>query len=398
MSLPTLPNETESDEFVKRIKNLAHEANIVDIVQKYASVCANQIHQFYMEKSVQRYNKKIDILSSLPSPSCISQIPNNPQIKRVPSYFTTLNFSSGPILSLKMNKARTHFLAGSLNCVYFIDKNCFFSDNNFHEPQIIKFPGDTAFCRCVAFHPCDILSGISKHNVIYLYDLLKRKTVSTINAHSSCVTGLLFAPDGSHIVSSSLDSTVKTYDLIKSQAIYNINLKERVTSMSMMNDGRCIGLGTENGNLMILDERQEGSSIKIGAHSSWMTTLAFSNNLNFVATAGADKSISLFDIRQPYSLLYRLFKIQGAPLSLSFDNNERIWTSTMNGEIQAWNTNNARNVYSHIFLSNEEVSPIYSFIILNENNSILFSQSPGDIKRLDIDGKVNESSDEVFHF
>ena len=292
-----------------------------------------------------------------------------------------------------------------------------------HLSKNIFPPGNQmAFCRSVCFHPSDALCGIAKENSIYLYDISSyyetdieedgeenqkqtlRLVSSLKNIHQSCITGLVFSPDGSHFVTSSLDRTIKTYDLIRSETIYSINIKNQATYLDSSLNGQFIGLTTDLGSLILFDDRQEGSTTNIPAHKSWASTLSFSNNSPLIVTAGSDKSIAVFDIRQPLSTIFRLFKHKGTPISTCFDNDDHVWSSTTAGELQAWNLSDAQNVFGFNFGESDrnednQSNSIYKILYNEPTNSLMYSMGHGQLKIMNLSDDIFSSEEKpVFNF
>lgn len=271
-------------------RQLVEDANVVDILSTYASSCSKQIHDFCIDGAIRKKKESIDFLSSLPAPIEMGLINEPPDLKLNQLFFKdqsqhSLNpqpvlSTTYPVISIAKSWSQTNFLAGSLNNSFYFSYETFLCDQmsrtesnstkNFQSKNLSTTffpPGNMmSFCRNVCFHPSDVLCGVSKDNSVYLYDILndegnsedsensipKQKLIlvsSLTNIHQSCITGLIFSPDGSHFVTTSLDRTVKTYDLIRSEAIYNINIKNQATYLDSSIDGQFIGLTTDNGNL-----------------------------------------------------------------------------------------------------------------------------------------------------
>ncbi|KAK8884881.1 hypothetical protein M9Y10_044002 [Tritrichomonas musculus] len=429
-------------------KQLVKTANVVDILSTYASNCSKQISDFCIDRAIRKKTKDIDILSSLPAPIEMNLTNETPDLKKN----TTLNeyknsdkmnqqpslVTSYPVVSIAKSWSQANFLAGSLNNAFYFPIESFFNqkisnqdenqniETDFHSNQLSTtfFPpgNQMSFCRNACFHPSDALCAISKDNSIYLYDISsqyvrnentndhvitkhKLKLISSLlNTHKSCITGLTFSPDGSHFASSSLDSSIKTYDLVRSETIYNINTKKKITYLDSSLNGQFIGATTDTGNLILFDDRQEGSTASISAHKYRASTLSFNTDSQYIATAGSDKSVALFDIRQPISSVFRLYKHYGTPISICFDNFGNLWSSTTDGELQAWNMSNARNVFStQLTRSDEEEksqsNSIFKILFIGTTNSILYSIGHGELRLMELnDETFNNNEQTLFNF
>ena len=430
-------------------RQLVEDANVVDILSTYASNCSKQIHDFCIDNAIRKKKESIDFLSSLPAPIEMGLVSETPDLKPNQLFFKdqghgTLNpqpvlSTSYPVISIAKSWSQTNFLAGSLNSAFYFSHDSFLfnqisrtasNSTTSHQPSQLSTtfypPGNLmSFCRNVCFHPSDILCGISKENSVYLYDIIsnnesessiededsenipKHKMIlvsSLKNIHQSCITGLVFSPDGSHFVTSSLDCTIKTYDIVRSEAIYNINIKNQATYLDSSPDGRFVALTTDTGNLILFDDRQEGSTTNIPAHKYWASTLSFNNNSQLLVTAGSDKSIAIFDIRQPMSTIFRFYKHAGTPISTCFDSSDRVWSSTTAGELQSWNLCDGKNVFGFNFGetdSNEDnqSNAIYKILFVEASNSIVYSIGNGELRLMNLGDVIFSMDDQsVFNF
>ncbi|OHS95445.1 hypothetical protein TRFO_38479 [Tritrichomonas foetus] len=409
---------------------------MIDMFQVYASICKKKKHEYCINKSIHSQMKKKKKLSSLPTPfefelnekkktlSLDPEILHNTNSKKKKQLTTV-----APVITMTQKKKKNHILAGSLNCAYFFQKkkkyfdinNCEQidvnkkkkeenADHNYqinkdekkkknqafqNECQIINIQKKKTFCRCTSFHPCDLLKKKKAYNNIFLYDFMKSEKKKKISTHKSSITGICFSPDGSHMISGSYDCTIKTQDLIKSQSIYDINIKEKIKKKKSTNDGSLVGSTTDKKKKILFDDRQEGSTVKIAAHKNWASSLAFSNNLcekKKKATSGSDKSIALFDKKKKISSMYRLYRHNGTPLSIAFDNIGHIWSASEAGELQAWNINNAQNVYK-----NTRFNTLFS--IEATETAMIVSSHPCSIARIELNSDIFESkSPELFNF
>lgn len=418
----TFPTPEEVNNLVEKSKKLVNEYNSQDLLNQYASNCSNQIHRFCANAALNKTLHSLHLFSYLPNPSNCNIKTEKPSLN-IPTLISehisanhqkSTLLTTTPVISLRTDWNSTNFLSGSYNHAFHFTINSFESTKQRYSIPIAPPDKTNSFCRCACFHPSDVLIGVSKDTSIYLYDissLLQQDEMvlnrcpfllSTLpNLHKYPITGLTFSPNGSHFITSSLDSTIKTVDLMRSKTVYDITLKNQITSLDSSPNGQFVGATTSNGDLIIFDDRQEGNLFRIAAHKSWASTLTFSQYGSIVATGGSDKSINLFDLRQPSepAQLFRLHRPYGTPHSISFDSSNRLWCGTSFGELYAFQLDNAQNIFSmninaHKTFTNNEIddfSPIYSVLYVKSNESIMYSTGNNEISLINLNEELFET-------
>jgi WD40 repeat protein len=168
------------------------------------------------------------------------------------------------------------------------------------------------------------------------------RLIGEFRPHTRSITGLLFSSDGTHIVTSSLDASLVTHDLIAFRAIYNVKLAGSVTKLEATPDGSVIAAGLDNGNIQLFDSRTDHAALKIEAHVHCVSSLKFNIDSNFLATGGTDLTVNLFDIRDTLQSCAKFHRHLDAPLGLCFDEDGRLWSATRAGELQAWDCTDGR--------------------------------------------------------
>ena len=102
-----------------------------------------------------------------------------------------------------------------------------------------------------------------------------------MNAHSGYITSVAFSPDGTKIVSGSLDKTIKVWDSGAPRALKS--------HTSLAKTDACWLLA---GALGLLSE-------KTNAHSNWILSVAFSPDGTKIASGSWDKTIKVWDSGAP---------------------------------------------------------------------------------------------------
>jgi len=151
-----------------------------------------------------------------------------------------------------------------------------------------------------------ISSSADKTVRVWGEDEGKWSSKANMSGHKGEVTGLAVHPSGSYVAAASLDSTWDLYDLsagksvMSYSAIAGIDGSFSYTSFAVHPDGILHGGGTKDGSIRVWDARQSLSlAATLSSHESALTTLSFSQNGYYLATASSsDPTVNIFDLRK----------------------------------------------------------------------------------------------------
>jgi WD40 repeat protein len=228
-----------------------------------------------------------------------------------------------------------------------------------------------------AFHPSDCLLAVTKYDTVTLYDLTRCLPVGHLIPHTRTITGARFSSDGRVLITSAMDGRLVTHDLLSSKAIYEIALPAHASGLSVSDDGSIVGAALANGDVLLFDSRAERTATTIEAHNGYASAVEFSPSAFrpaafFLATAGSDRTVNLFDIRatrQSYAKFHRHLE---TPLAVAFDDRGDVWSGTRGGELQAWRWADGNCV----FRDYRPGAPLYSVAFARARQSILTTTAP----------------------
>lgn len=124
------------------------------------------------------------------------------------------------------------------------------------------------------------------------------KCKHTLDHHTAEVQAVTIHPDQKYFVSASLDGTWKLYDLSCDSRIIQVGHvwgRERFMTAAFHPDGHIIGTGT-SGFVRFWDVAEQDDILKLNAHDGPVTSMAFSENGRYLATAAED-GVKLWDLR-----------------------------------------------------------------------------------------------------
>ncbi|KAK9838127.1 hypothetical protein WJX81_002866 [Elliptochloris bilobata] len=135
--------------------------------------------------------------------------------------------------------------------------------------------------------------------------------------HSDEVTAVTVHATGDYIVTASLDRTWAFYDLQAQICLTQVSdpaVEGGLTSAEFHPDGLILGTGTADALVRIWEVRQQKNVAKFEGHKGPVTSLSFSENGYFLATAAAD-GVKLWDLRKLKN--FRTLEMAGA--AVAFD-------------------------------------------------------------------------------
>ncbi|NIM17214.1 MAG: hypothetical protein GTO45_34850, partial [Candidatus Aminicenantes bacterium] len=114
--------------------------------------------------------------------------------------------------------------------------------------------------------------------------------------HSSKVTCVFLSPSGKHIISGSIDNTIKIWDIEKGKEILTLNGHHQpVTSIGASADGRYMISGSVDNTIRLwaLKKGEENHIFK--GHKDWITCVCVSPDGKYFVSGSVDSTIKLWD-------------------------------------------------------------------------------------------------------
>lgn len=387
-----MPNEKDFYQTIEKFKNMVNATNTYGILEQYISNTKSDI-AFFEQRTCKNQILINNAMQHIPKPVDFTYVSNENNYimktlveksllkKNIIFYGEKLsqkcthnvrNYSTPhQVVSMCINS--DGILLGAAGCAYYL-KNLDLKKgiNDKIEYTKICFNDEEGFCRACAFHPSNVLCGVSMNNQIKLYDIEKNRTIGTLQPHDSSITGLIFSKSGNVMVSSSIDRKIMTYDMIVSKKVYDISFQNEIMSLKANKDDSLVAASFSNGKINIFDSRASKAVRSIDAHNGFITSLCFSpSNNNLLASSGCDGGVKLFDLRQSNISLSRQFYCNlGTPLAISFESNDKIWCGTKGGELKCWNINTSEIVFRETFSNTSIFSLLFDGE--SENKSKIF--------------------------
>ena len=159
--------------------------------------------------------------------------------------------------------------------------------------------GHTAAVTALAFFPDNNrLASAGGDRVVRVWDVAARKVVKELSGHDSPVLAVALGPDGAWLASGAADRTARGWDVGTGKQLWAWAGKSAVCGVAVRPGGKQVAAGTADGSLVVLDVAA-GSPKEVAtqhAHVRGVAAVAYSPDGAKLATAGGDGALRIWTI------------------------------------------------------------------------------------------------------
>jgi eukaryotic-like serine/threonine-protein kinase len=189
-----------------------------------------------------------------------------------------------------------------------------------------------------------LLATWSLDNAIYIWNLRNQSRLAILKGHQNSVSAVCFSPDQTQAASGSSDGTVRLWQLNSGEVITELQASG-VCALQYSPDGSRLAIGAISGQVVIVNVQANYTRLGFIAHTSPISSMAFSPDSARLATAGLnDKNINLWDVASRVQLTALVGHTEGvSDVAFSADG-ARIASGSKDGTVRVWNARGALSV------------------------------------------------------
>src|SRR5262245_23307237 len=163
--------------------------------------------------------------------------------------------------------------------------------------EIVPKIPHTGWVESVALSPdgTRVLSG-SLDNTLKLWDGASGRLLRTFGGHSNGVKSVAFSPDGTRLLSSGWDNTLKLWDASTGQLLRTFEgHSSSVFAASFSPDGTGLLSGSSDKTLKLWDPATGKLVRTFKGHSQSVVSVAYSPDRRYLLSGSSDKTLKLWD-------------------------------------------------------------------------------------------------------
>lgn len=217
------------------------------------------------------------------------------------------------------------------------------------ESYILRQQGHFDSINCITYSPdgSRVVTG-SDDGKIKVWDTRSGFCLNTFTEHISTVTGLQFAKKGQVLFSSSLDGTVRAFDLLRYRNFRTFTATERIQFNCLAVDpsGEVVVAGSHDKFDIFVWSVQTGQLLdSLAGHEGPISCLSFGVENSILASASWDKTIRIWNIFsrtqqvEPIEVLSDVLSLAMRPDS------KEVSMSTLDGHIITYDVEDAKQVH-----------------------------------------------------
>jgi WD40 repeat protein len=210
---------------------------------------------------------------------------------------------------------------------------------------VATLSGHSSSVLSLAFSPAgDLLASSSLDGSVRVWDVTRRQKAFDLPGQHKAVTAVVISPDGTLLAAAGFDENVTVYDLRKREPSHTLANDFIVSGLAFSPDGARLAVaGYRNAEIPVYEVATGKRILALTGHTGLPTGVAFSPDGRRIATCGEDRTVRLWDAASGQEVLTLkghtdvvrgvAFSKDGRRLaSGGWDRTVRVWDATPLGD------------------------------------------------------------------
>lgn len=227
---------------------------------------------------------------------------------------------------------------------------------------------------------CSLLAVPDYGGAITIWDMSSRKILHTLVGHTKPVIQVTFSPDDQSLVSTSLDGTVRMWDVSTGTEKHRVAGKGNVLQVSWTAsyhpDGHTIALGNDDGTITLWDAASGAEISTFSAHTQAIRCLEYTGAGNRLLTTSTDGQAGIFDPLSGSAV--QLFTSHDGVVNgiVMTQDESQVITSGFDGLVKFWDVKTGRLIRAIQYFDGRKIGKI---ILSSDENMLVVAGFGKDI-------------------
>ncbi len=224
---------------------------------------------------------------------------------------------------------------------------------------------------------------------VRIWDARTGQLLQTFTGHTDGVLGVTCSPDGRQIATAGADSLIKLWDAATGAEQHTLrNHGKAVTSLAYAHDGRRLVSGSEDGTVRLWDPTMGRELAILTRHEGVVSGVAFSPDGQRVASSSWDRRVKLWDLPSGQEI-FTTPRYQWQWTGVAFSpGGERLAATSDEGRVLVWHSGKQQVLFRMRGPTQRLQSPVFSpdeqrFACAAEDGTIQVWDLTGEEERLD---------------
>ncbi|MBD2462761.1 serine/threonine protein kinase [Oscillatoria sp. FACHB-1407] len=248
--------------------------------------------------------------------------------------------------------------------------------------------GHTGELKCLLLGPAGthLISG-SVDATIRIWDATTGQLVQTLEGHTSFINALIVSPNGKNLVSGSADATIRIWDLQTGETIRTLQDSTFINTLDISPDGKTLVSGDADNTIKLWNFATGEELQTLRSHTSPVNSIVFTPDGKNLISGSADSTVKLWDVQT--GEVIRTFEGHASPINaveVSPDGSTVV-SASADRTVKVWDRQTGELIHTL-----QDTSYVNAVVISPDGTTLISSNADGTIKVWDLaEGKLRRT-------